>query len=237
MAFPQQGRSGCEKPGQCIGAQLAANRGADTKREPFDKAPDGATEAYRSESNGPANLVVIADTDMLVDRFWTRTQDFFGTPTSTPFADNGNFVTNLVGTLAGGDALIGLRSRGGVSRPFERVEAMQRDAKARYRQTETALTQHLDETTKQLDQMRSGRDGTNNAALNDAQRAAIDGLKRDLVETRGKLRNVQFELRRDIQSLQTRLRLFDIALVPGLMLVLAIVMGLVRRARRSRRPA
>ncbi len=203
----------------------------------FDKAPDGATAPFLAMSEKPANLVVIADTDMLADRFWTRTQDFFGTPTSTPFADNGTFVTNLVGTLAGGDALIGLRSRGGVSRPFERVEAMQRDAEAQYRQTETALTKHLDDTTKQLDQLRSGRDGTSNAALNDAQREAIDGLKRDLVETRGKLRQVQLELRRDISALQTRLRLLDIALVPGLMLLLAIVMGLARRARRNRRPA
>ncbi len=203
----------------------------------FDKAPEGATTPFLARSEKPANLVVIADTDMLSDRFWTRTQDFFGTPTATPFADNGTFVTNLVGTLAGGDALIGLRSRGGVSRPFARVEAMQRDAEARYRQTETALSTHLDDTTKELDQFRTGRDGTTNAALNEAQREAIDGLKRDIVETRGKLRSVQLELRRDIATLQTRLRLFDIALVPGLMLVLAIVMGVLRRARRSRRPA
>ena len=112
----------------------------------FDKAPDGSTAPFLAMSEKPANLVVIADTDMLADRFWTRTQDFFGTPTSTPFADNGTFVTNLVGTLAGGDALIGLRSRGGVSRPFERVEAMQRGAEAQYRQTETALTKHLEDT-------------------------------------------------------------------------------------------
>jgi ABC-type uncharacterized transport system involved in gliding motility auxiliary subunit len=206
-------------------------------RSAFEKAPDGAKEPFRAQTDGAANLVVIADTDMLSDRFWTRTQDFFGTPTSTPFADNGTFVTNLVGTLAGGDALIGLRSRGSASRPFERVEAMQRDAEAKYRETETALTKHLEDTTKQLDQLRSGRDGTNNAALNDAQRAAIDGLKRDLVETRGKLRNVQLELRRDISALQTRLRILDIVLVPGLMLILAVIMSFVRRARRTRRPA
>ena len=217
--------------------RVLAARIRGTLKSAFDKSPDGVAEPYRGQTSAPANLVVIADTDMLADRFWTRTQDFFGTPTSTPFADNGNLVTNLVGTLAGGDALIGLRSRGGVSRPFERVEAMQRDAEAQYRQTETALTQHLDDTTKQLDQLRTGRDGTTNAALNEAQRAAIDGLKRDLLETRAKLRNVQFELRRDIQALQTRLRLLDIALVPGLMLILAIIMGLVRRARHTRRPA
>lgn len=203
----------------------------------FDKAPDGAKEPFKAQTNGPANLVVVADTDMLSDRFWTRTQDFFGQSQSTPFADNGAFVTNLVGTLAGGDALIGLRSRGTVSRPFEVVDAMQRDAEAKYRQTETALNAHLDETTKKLADIRDGRDGSDNAALNDAQRNAIDGLKRDMLDTRAKLRAVQFELRHDIAALQTRLRLFDIVLVPGLLLVLAIVMALVRQMRRARKHA
>ncbi len=203
----------------------------------FDKAPPGITTPHLSQTTGEANLVVIADTDMLSDRFWTRTQDFFGTPTSTPFADNGAFISNLVGTLAGGDALIGLRSRGGASRPFTVVDTMQRDAEAQYRETETALTQHLQDTTKQLDAMRGGRDGTSNAALNDAQRDAVDGLKRDMLETRGKLRQVQLELRRDIATLKTRLMLFNIALVPGLMLLLAVAMSLVRTIRRHRRSA
>ena len=106
-----------------------------------------------------------------------------------------------------------------------------------FRETETALTKHLDETSKKLDDLRGGRDGTQNAALNAQQLAAIEDLKRDAIETRGKLRQVQFELRRDIASLQNRLRLFDIALVPALLLVVAVLMAWVRQARRTRRQA
>lgn len=203
----------------------------------FDKAPEGTTAPFLAQTEGPANIVVIADTDLLQDRFWTRTQDFFGTQQSTPFADNGSFVVNLAGTLAGGDALIGLRSRGTTTRPFEVVDAMQRDAEARYRQTETQLTAHLDETTRKLADLRSGRDGTSNAALDTAQQAAIESLRRDMLDTRAKLRKVQLKLRREISGLETRLRLFDIALVPGLLLILAAAMGLVRQMRRARRPA
>ena len=203
----------------------------------FDKPPEGAVGAYLDETKTPANLVVIADTDMLSDRFWTRSADFFGTSNATPFADNGAFIENLVGTLAGGDALIGLRSRGGVARPFERVDAMQRDAEARYRESETELTHHLDETSKQLDDMRGGRDGSSNVALNAAQLAAIDNIKRDITDTRARLRQVQFNLRHDIGTLKLRLQLFDVVLVPALLLVAAFVMALIRAARRTRRPA
>ena len=63
-------------------------------------------------------MVVVADSDILADRFWVRIADFFGQQTATPFSDNGPFVANLIGTLAGGDALIGLRSRGDTNHPF-----------------------------------------------------------------------------------------------------------------------
>ena len=202
----------------------------------FAKPPEGSNLPYRAESNGPANLVVIADTDMLSDRFWTRASDFFGTSNATPFADNGALIQNLVGTLAGGDALIGLRSRGGVARPFEVVNAMQRDAETRYRESETALTHHLDETSKRLDDLRGGRDGSANAALSVEQLAAVEDLKRDIGETRARLRQVQFNLRHNIATLKTRLQIFDIVLVPALLLLAALVMSIIRAARRRRRP-
>ena len=77
---------------------------------------------YKAQTDGPANLVVVADSDILADRFWVRVPDFFGQQTAMPFSDNGPFVANLIGTLAGGDALIGLRSRGDTNHPFILVE-------------------------------------------------------------------------------------------------------------------
>lgn len=200
----------------------------------FDKAPEGSTAPHLARSEGPANLVVIADTDMMSDRFWVRTGDFFGSPEATPFADNGNFVANLAGSLAGGDALIGLRGRGTIARPFEVVDAMQRDAEAQYRQTEQTLTTHLEDTNKKLADLRAGRDGTSNAALNEAQRKAVDDLKGDLLTTRQKLRSVQLDLRRGIAQLQTQLRVFNIVLVPVMLLGLAVVLAIWRAGRRRR---
>ncbi len=197
------------------------------------KRPDNFPE-FKAQTDGPANLVVAADSDILADRFWVRVQDFFGQQDATPFSDNGPFVANLVGTLAGGDALIGLRSRGSSLRPFTLVETMQRDAEARYRATERELQAHLEDTQKKLTALRTGRGEQGAAAvISEQQRAAIDELRRDVTQTRVKLRNVQLELRRDIIRLESGLRLFDIVLVPAVLAVLAIVLGLVRRRRRA----
>src|ERR1019366_10094324 len=99
-----------------------------------DAKPPDNFPAYIAETKGPANLGVVADSDILADRYWVRMQDFFGQSQATPFSDNGPFVANLIDTLAGGDALIGLRARGAAARPFVLVEQMQSAAEAQFRQ-------------------------------------------------------------------------------------------------------
>jgi ABC-type uncharacterized transport system involved in gliding motility auxiliary subunit len=193
--------------------------------------------AYKAQTDGPANLVVVADSDILADRFWVRMSDFFGQATATPFSDNGAFVANLIGTLAGSDALIGLRSRGDTNRPFTLVNEMQSDAEAQFRKTQQALQQHLEDVQKQLQTLRSGGTGDNakpDAVITPEQRAAIDAARGDVLETRQKLRAVQLELNRNISELETEMRIFTIVLVPALMAVLAITMGVVQRRRRAR---
>src|SRR5262249_13931152 len=155
----------------------------------------------------------VADSDILADRFWVRISDFFGQQTAIPFSDNGPFVANLIGTLAGGDALIGLRSRGDTSHPFVLVNAMQSEAEAKFRQTEQALQKHLDDTEKQLRTLRQGPNDqpTTQAVITPEQRAAIDAARKDIVDTRQQLRAVQLELNHDISRLETELRIFNIA--------------------------
>jgi ABC-type uncharacterized transport system involved in gliding motility auxiliary subunit len=221
-----------------------------------DAKPPANFPAHIAETKAPANLVVVADSDILDDRFWVHVQDFFGQSQATPFSDNGPFVANLIDTLAGGDALIGLRGRGASARPFVLVNQMQSEAEARFRQTEQTLTQHLDAVQKQLQALRQGNGpgaggaaaggaaGANQAAdqspqavITPEQRSAIDAARQDVLTTRQKLRGVQFNLNQGIARLETELRLFDIVLVPAILTLLAIGLGVVRRRRRARAPS
>jgi ABC-type uncharacterized transport system involved in gliding motility auxiliary subunit len=199
------------------------------------KRPDGFPE-HKAQTDGPANLVLVADSDILADRYWVRVADFFGQQTATPFSGNGPFVANLLGTLSGGDALIGLRSRGDTNRPFTLVSQMQSEAEAQYRQTQQALQTHLGEVETQLRTLRTG--GSDNAkaeaVITPEQRAAIDTARQDILETRGKLRAVQLELNREISRLGDAMRIFTIVLVPAVLTVVAIAIGIVQRRRRAR---
>ncbi len=194
--------------------------------------------AHRARSEGPANLVVANDADILEDRFWVRVQDFFGQQVTTPFSDNGSFLVNLADTMAGGEALVSLRSRGESLRPFELVEAIRRDAEAEYRQTERGLQERLEGTERRLRELRQGPGGSErNAAANTVitpeQRAEIDRAREEIRRTRGELRKVQLDLRRDIERLETWLRILNIAVVPLLLTLFAIGLGIVRARRRA----
>ncbi|MBS0638675.1 MAG: Gldg family protein [Proteobacteria bacterium] len=198
------------------------------------KRPDNFP-AHIAETAQPANMVVVADSDILADRFWVRIADFFGQQTATPFADNGPFVVNLIGTLSGSDALIGLRSRGDTNRPFTLVANMQSQAEAQFRQEQQALQKHLEDTQKQIRQLRSGAGADKaDAVITPEQREAIDAAQRDILDTRRKLRAVQLDLNRDIARLQTEMRVFTIAAVPAVLTVVAISLGIAQRRRRAR---
>ena len=202
------------------------------------KRPDNFPE-HKAGTDAPANMVVVADSDILADRFWVRIADFFGQPTATPFADNGPFVANLIGTLAGGDALIGLRSRGDTNRPFTVIAHMQGDAEAKYRKTQQELQKHLEDVEKKLRTLRTGGEqeagkARPEAVITPEQRAAIDEARADIVKTRQQLRTVQLELNRDIAHLETTLRVLNIVLVPTLLALLAIALAFIQRTRRAR---
>jgi ABC-type uncharacterized transport system involved in gliding motility auxiliary subunit len=202
---------------------------------PADADRPADAPPHRARTDGPVNLVVVADADVLEDRFWVRVQDFFGQQAATPFSDNGALLANLTDTLSGGDALVSLRSRGESLRPFVLVDDLRREAETRFRATERTLTQRLEQTERRLRELRQGQasERGGSAVITPEQRAEIDRARQDIIRTRQELRTVQLGLRRDIERLETLLRILNIALVPLLLTLFAIGLGILRARRRT----
>ena len=185
----------------------------------------------------PINIVVIADTDMLDDRFWMQTPDFFGQRVAVPTANNADFVANAVEVLAGGNDLVGLRSRGTSARPFEVVDRIERDAQERYSAEERALQQKLKDTQAKLADI-TGKDQANApTTLSPEQTKTIEEFRADMLQIRRQLRFVQGSLRGDIGRLKAGLEFLNIALIPILVAGVAVILGVLRLKRRSRRAA
>lgn len=190
-------------------------------------------EGHLAESDGPVNLLLVADSDLLADRFWVQVGNFLGQNVIIPAADNGAFVINALDTYAGSSDLIGLRSRRTSDRPFTVVRALERAAEERFRETEQTLQAQVEETEAQLAQLQAGGDGAQ-AVLTPEQQASIVSFRERLVSTRKQLRDVQLALRQDIERMGAYLKFANIALVPVLVALVGIVVALLRARRRRR---
>jgi len=186
--------------------------------------------------SGKINVVVMADSDIFDDRFWVRVQNVLGRKIASPFADNGAFVLNAVENLTGSGDLIGLRTRAASQRPFTVVRDLQTKAQTQFRAEEQALQQRLTDTQQRLRELEQGGGATKGktAGLSPAQQAEIEQFKRQLIDTRTQLRDVQRNLRKDIDALGARLAFVNIALVPLLVAFFAIGLAALRRRRRAR---
>ena len=198
------------------------------KKEDRDKV----VKAHLAESKESVNLILVADTDMLADRFWTQTQDFFGRKMVIPTSSNGDFVTNSVDNLTGSNALISLRSRGESARPFHRVTQIQKAAEFKYRKTEKSLRDKMSELETKLSGLQKQTTGTGTVIVSDKQKAAMLGLRNQLIGIRRQLRGVQHALKRDIETLDTQLKILNIWAMPLIISLIAVVLAVIRRRKR-----
>ena len=75
------------------------------------------------------------------------------------------------------------------------------------------------------------------AVLSPEQQAEIAKFRVRVLEIRQELRQVQLNLRRDIDNLDTRLKVLNIAAVPAAVAILALLVAFVRRNRTRGRAA
>ena len=199
----------------------------------FDKKPEGSERAGDpvKQSTTPANVILVGDADMLMDRNWITSRNLLGQSFSQAFANNGDFVNNAIEQMAGGAALADLRGRGVSWRPFEMIQQMEKDADARYRSKEQELLTQLKETQAKLAQLPKA-EGAAADAMSPQQLKAIDGFRAQLLAIRAQLRDVQFALRRDVDSLKSWITAINVGLAPLLIGVIALLFAL----RRPKRP-
>jgi ABC-type uncharacterized transport system involved in gliding motility auxiliary subunit len=210
-------------------AKSAFPDGAKNKAGQVQKMPD-----HRNQSDKPIDVVAIADVDMLDDRFWVQTQDFYGKQLAFNTSNNIDFLINAVEDMTGSTGLISVRSRAGFTRPFHKVIALQRDAEKRYRTKERELQKKLKETKQRIARMQVERSGSGEQILTPQQQKEIAEFRLTANKTEQKLREVQANLRKDIDTLDTQIKFFNIGLVPILVALLAVFTGWMRIRKRNK---
>ena len=209
---------------------VLAARLRDTFRTAF---PERNEPGHLSIAKGPGEVVLVGDTDLLSDRLWIDVQPLLGQQQMTPFANNGDLVANMVDNLGGSSALLSIRGRANLQRPFTRVKALQAAADRKFLVKKRELENELYDTQRRLAELQPAK-GSNGTTVTAEQRREVEQYLHRKLAIGKELRDVQHQLNAEIDALGLQLKFINIVLVPGLVALAGLIYGW-RRSRRGRR--
>ncbi len=208
--------------------------------------PNGSPEEKSDETNKTAKadgslkeskedntVVLVGDADMFYDGFAIR-------KVNTPFgamsmAMNGNlnFAQNLVEQLSGDNNLISVRSRAVLQHPFIRVKKIEAEAQAHYMDKIKELQDSRDKAVARLQELQQQKSQNQKFIISPEQQAEIENLRKTEAKINTDLRTVQKDLRRDVVSLQHKVELANIAVMPIVVIVAGVGLAVFKRKRNS----
>jgi len=184
------------------------------------------------QSKDSINVIVVADTDMLQDRFWVQVQNFLGQRIAVPSAANGSFVISALDNLLGSNDLISVRNRSGFARPFTVLRELQQEAEQQFLDKEKQLRDQLRETEQKLNQLQQSKTGDDSLILSAEQEAELQRFRDERIRIRKELRDVQHELRKSIENMEDWMKFLNIGLMPILVGITGLVVGMYRMRRK-----
>jgi ABC-type uncharacterized transport system involved in gliding motility auxiliary subunit len=200
---------------------------------PDQKPVAGPPIAHLTKSTTPANIVVIADTDLMMDYLWVQQRQFLGQRIAQAFANNGDLIANILDNLSGSSALISIRGRASFSRPFERIDALKRKADERLRAKAMELQSELQQTESKLTELQSKRNDQSSIMLSPEQEAELKRFTAEKTRVRKELRETERGLDVDINRLGSELKVINIAIAPLIVAIAGVLILSMRRRRRT----
>ena len=177
-----------------------------------------------SKSSKKSNILLVADADMLMDRNWLTQRG--------AFANNGDFVLNVLEKMVGGNALSDLRGKSTSWRPFEKIIALEKIAEEKFLIEEQMLAKKLKGMEDQIRNLTQNNDEDSDV-LSPETIKAIDGFKTEMMSTRSQLRSVKFDLRRDVEMLKKWVISVNVAVLPIIFAGLALIISLRRKRKNT----
>ena len=202
----------------------------------FQQKPSFADKNFTSPhlktSKEDARVLLISDVDWMSDPFSVQKFQALGQIVVQPVNDNLGLFLNLVDYFSGSDKLFAIRSRGKFSRPFDKINELEKEAQNNYQQVEQQLRSELVQIQQQLDQLQP-QAGSNEIILNKEQITKIKKFQEREKDTKIQLREIRKLLRQDIEILESTLKVINLIVVPSLVLFLGLFIFYKRYYRKK----
>ncbi len=156
---------------------------------------------HLAESKSASTLLVIADTDWLLDDYSVRRMNFLGNETAEPLNDNLAFATNALEYLTGSRDLLSLRGKGNAQRPFTVVREMERQAQQKFQDRLQVAQTKLNEVQQKITELQGKKSDNKVLIANPEVTKAIEDFRRQESVMRSEIREIRRGLRQDIDRL------------------------------------
>jgi ABC-2 type transport system permease protein len=183
-----------------------------------------------TEAAADCAVIVFSDVDFISDMMAYA---------NTPFGlkavagDNSALLINSIEDLGGSGDLISIRSRGNYKRPFTVVDKVEQEADQETANEVAVINAQIEGFNQKLQDLVSGAKGEDQETI---VGDTIVQQKRDLelkIHTaQRQLRAVQAKRRQRIEQLGSQLEMLNVGAVPGVVMVIALVLGTWRGLRR-----
>src|SRR2546429_746433 len=231
LAIRLTGRFKTAFPDGKPGVKAAEKKEETEKKEGEEKKPETKPDNSLKESTADGVVILVGDSDLIFDPVCVQVQNIFGQKIIIPQNGNLNFAQSMVEQLAGDSNLIGVRSRATLNRPFTVVKKMEERAQESYRSKIKELEASLSETQQKLNELQRTKEKGQRFILSPEQQQEVARFRQKEAEAKKELKQVRKNLRRDVDSMENRLKWINIAAMPVVVSLTGITLAVYKRKR------
>jgi ABC-type uncharacterized transport system involved in gliding motility auxiliary subunit/ABC-type transport system involved in multi-copper enzyme maturation permease subunit len=166
------------------------------------------------ESAGTSTLIVVADTDWLLDDYSVRRLNFLGVQAAEPLNDNLSLAANSIDFLGGSQDLVSIRGKGNSLRPFTVVKRMEAEAQKEYQEQLASVEGKLKEVQSKLNELHVKKGETRSLVSSPEIQKAVEDYQKQEAQARRERREIRRALREDIDALENELLLINLIVAP-----------------------
>ncbi|OHB66709.1 MAG: hypothetical protein A2Y76_08990 [Planctomycetes bacterium RBG_13_60_9] len=181
-----------------------------------------------TESKGDCAVVVFSDVDFISDQL-AYANSFFG---KMVMGDNSALLLNTVEDLGGSGDLISIRSRGNFKRPFVVVDKIEQEAEKETANEMAVINAQIEGFNQELQTLVASAKEDQQEVLGSTIVQKKREVELKIHEAQRQLREIKEKRRERTDQLGNTLEVINMAAVPGVVMVVAVILGVWRSVRR-----
>lgn len=206
------------------------------KKEGEPEKKDESSDSTLKETTGETTVVLIGDADLLNDAVSVQIDEPFpGLRIPRLMGSNLPFVQGLVEQMAGDSNLITVRSRATANRPFIVVKDMEAKANEKFQERLKQLEQSAQEAQQKINELQRSKSKEQRFIMSPEQQKELENLRKKEAEASKELKLVRKQFRQEIDSLQTKLKWWNILGMPFVVALSGIALAVFKRKRTAAR--